>query len=460
MKLFKNKRVTIMGLGLHGGGVGVAKFFCRQGTKVLVTDLKTKEQLKESISKLRGFKVKYVLGNHRQEDFIKTDLVIRNPGVPKESYFLKIAKEHNVPVETDITIFFKLCKAPIIGVTGTKGKSTVATLIYELIKTKYKNAVLAGNIGVSPLEFLGKIKKKSKVVLELSSFELEDLKKSPEIAVITSIYPDHLDRYENLKEYLEAKKIIFKYQKKKDILILNYDNKTTRELSSAAPSQVYFYSREKKLKNSICFIEKQNIFFDKEKEPVANLNNVKLQGWHNILNILAAVSVAKLLKVDSKKIKKVLFNFKSVANRQDFVREVNGVKYFNDTTATIPEAVIAAIDFFSGKFPESRLILIAGGQNKNLEYEDLAKKILKKIDSLLFLPGTASEKIKELVGGNGKKTKITPVASMEEAVKKSSEIAQPGDIVLLSPGAASFNLFKNEFDRGDQFVKYVKELKP
>lgn len=464
MKLFKNKKVTIMGLGLHGGGVGVAKFFCRQGAKVLVTDLKIKEQLKESISKLRGFKVNYVLGNHRQEDFIKTNLVIRNPGVPKESYFLKIAKEHNVPIETDITIFFKLCKAPIIGITGTKGKSTVATLIYELIKTKYKNAVLAGNIGISPLEFLRKIKKGPKgypwVVLELSSFELENLKKSPEIAVITSIYPDHLDRYKNLEEYLEAKKIIFKYQKKKNILILNYDNETTRKFSSEAPSQVYFYSREKKLKNSICFIEKENIFFDKEKEPVANLNNVKLQGWHNILNVLAAISIAKVLKVDSKKIRRVLFNFKGVANRQDFVREVNGVKYFNDTTATMPEAVIAAIDFFSGKFPESRLILIAGGQNKNLEYKDLAKKILKKIDFLLLLPGTASEKIKELVGGNGKKTRITPVASMEEAIKKSSEIAESGDIVLLSPGAASFNLFKNEFDRGDQFVKYVKELKP
>jgi len=215
MELFKNKRVTIMGLGLHGGGVGVAKFFAKQGAKVLVTDLKTKEQLKESVSKLRGLKIKFVLGHHRQEDFINTNLVIRNPGVPRESYFLKVAKEHNIPVETDITIFFKLCKAPIIGVTGTKGKSTVATLIYELIKNKYKPAriatrgvaggrsILAGNIGVTPLEFLGKIRKGPKgypkVVLELSSFELEDLKKSPEIAVITSIYPDHLDRFRSKK---------------------------------------------------------------------------------------------------------------------------------------------------------------------------------------------------------------------------------------------------------------------
>jgi len=214
MNLFKNKKVVIMGLGLHGGGVGVAKFFCKQGADVLVTDLKTRKQLKESVDKLKGLSIEFVLGKHRQEDFINTDLVIKNPGVPRDSFYLKIARKHKIPIKTDIGIFFDLCKVPIIGITGTKGKSTVATLVYLFLKTKYPNVILAGNIGISPLEIFSKINKKSKVVLELSSFELEDLKKSPQVAVITNLFPDHLNRYKNFKSYIKAKESIFKYQKK------------------------------------------------------------------------------------------------------------------------------------------------------------------------------------------------------------------------------------------------------
>jgi len=217
-KLFKNKKIVVMGLGLIGGGVGVAKFFARQGAKLLVTDLRTREELKPSLEKLKGLPIRFVLRKHRKEDFIKADLIIKNPAVRSDSSYLKIAKSHKIPVKTDIEIFFDLCKGTIIGVTGTKGKSTTATLIYLFLKSKYPNTILAGNIGVSPLGILSKIKKEAKVVLELSSFELEDLKKSPHIAVITTLFPDHLNRYKNFKEYIKAKKPIFKYQKQNDIL--------------------------------------------------------------------------------------------------------------------------------------------------------------------------------------------------------------------------------------------------
>lgn len=465
-KLFKNKKVTIMGLGLHGGGVGVAKFFCRQGTKVLVTDLKTKEQLQESLMKLKGFPIKYVLGRHRKEDFIDTDFIIKNPAVPKNSPFLEIARKHKIPIETDVNIFFKLCNAPIIGITGTKGKSTVATLIYKLLKTKYQNVVLAGNIGVSPLEFLSRIDRKTKVVLELSSFELEDLKKSPKAAVITAIYPDHLDRYKDLKDYLEAKKIIFKYQKKGDILVLNYDNPKTRKLSLYAPSRVYFFSsrfspKEKQLERFACFLKDENIFYGSEKKPICSMKNLKLYGEHNISNIFAAVSVAKIFKISSANIKKVLSDFRGVSSRMEFIRKTKGVKYFNDTTATIPDAVKMAIRVFSQRFPSSKIFLIAGGQDKKLNYEDLAKEIQKKVSYLILLPGTASAKLETALKSLSvpKKIKILLADSMENAVKKSSIIAEKGDIVLLSPGAASFNLFKNEFDRGEQFINFVKRIK-
>jgi UDP-N-acetylmuramoylalanine--D-glutamate ligase len=399
MNLFKGKKVVIMGLGLHGGGVDVTKFFIKQGADVLVTDLRSKKELKESIKKLKN--VKFVLGEHREEDFVKADLIIRNPGVPRESFYLKIARKNNIPIKTDIDIFFDLYEGEIIGITGTKGKSTVATLTYLLLKKKYPQVFLAGNIGISPLTILPK---KGITVLELSSFELEYLKKSPHIALITNLFPDHLNRYKSFNDYVEAKKSIFKYQKEKDILILNKDIK--------------FKSKGK------------TYHFDG-------------------LNTSAATSIARIMKVSDKDIKKVLTNFKGVPHRQQFIAKKKGVEYYNDTAATNPTAVILALKTF-----KKRIVLIAGGEDKNLDYFDMAEEIMKRLDCLVLFPGTASVKLK----GYLKDIKIYEVKSMKQAVKKASSLAKKGDMVLLSPGAASFNMFKNEFDRGEQFIKAVKSL--
>jgi len=453
MKLFKDKKVTVMGLGLHGGGAGVAKFFSKQGAKVLVTDLKTKKQLRESLQKLKDLPIKFVLGGHREEDFINTDLIIKNPAVPSNSPYLKIARKHDILIKTDVSIFFDLCPAPIIGVTGTKGKSTVAFLIYLFLTSKYPDTILAGNIGLSPLEVFSKIQKfgsRGKVVLELSSFELEDLKKSPKVAVITTIFPDHLDRYKNFKDYIRAKKSIFKYQNENDILVLNYGNPEARKLASETRSKVYFFTPLNSCK--------------------ANLTGLKDS------NVSAALAVAKIFKIPKKNIGKVLSNFKGLPHRQELIATKKGKKYINDATATTPQSVILAINTFKKRFPGSKIILIAGGLDKNLKYKGLAEEIQKKIDCLILLPGTASDKIRkelksftplEITGKERKHRlhksltgfKIYPVNSMNQAVKKGSNLAKKGDLVLLSPGAASFNLFKNEFDRGEQFLKAVKKLK-
>ncbi len=440
-KLFQNKKVLVMGLGLHGGGASVAKFFCNQGAEVLVTDLKNKEQLKESIKKLKGLKIKYSLGGHKESDFISSDLIMKNPDVPNTSPYLEIARKNNVKIETDVSLFFKMSRHPlglfIIGVTGTKGKSTTASLICHLLKSKYKRVFLAGNIGVSPLELLTKIKEGDKVILELSSFELENLKQSPNIAVITNILPDHLNRYGSIEDYIEAKKSIFKYQKNKDVLILNNDDPIVHEFAKELRAKVYFFSV-------------------KEKPKSIRLERFKLFGSHNLSNLLAAIEVAKALRVTPKTIEKSLKSFKGVPGRQEFVREINGVKYFNDTTATMPEAVIVAINVFSEKFPKAKLIFICGGQNKGLKYNKLTTAIKEKVHGLIMLPGNASDKIKE---GLLDYKSVYEVFSMRQAVKKAKELSKVGDIVVLSPGAASFNLFKNEFDRGEQFVKAVKNLK-
>lgn len=410
---FRNKKIVIMGLGLHGGGVGVARFFHSQGAKLLITDLKSKKQLKDSLDRLKGLGIEFVLGNHRKEDFEDADLIIKNPDVPSTSSYLEIARKNNIPIKNDVEIFFDLCPAEIIGVTGTKGKSTVATLIYELLKDKY-HTVLAGNIGISPLEFLDNIKKDTKVVLELSSFVLENLRKSPHIAVITNLFPDHLNRYKNFHEYIEAKKSIYKYQDKNDILILNEKDPDTKKLSSEAKGKVHFFD-----------------------------------GY----NAASAVKVAELLNVSEDNIYKVVSNFKGVPSRQEFVTEIKGVKYFNDTTATNPRAVKFAIETFRKKYPKSKIILIAGGEDKKLSYRALAEDIEDNVDFLVLLPGNASD----LIERDLKKFKIYKVKSMKKAVKRSSELANRGDIVLLSPGAASFNLFKNEFDRGYEFKKSIEE---
>ncbi len=411
---YKGKKVVIMGLGLHGGGVGVAKFFCRKGSNVLVTDLRTKKELKKSVEKLSNFPIKHVLGEHKEKDFLKADLIIKNPGVPKESSFLKRAREKNIPIETDMNIFFQLVKKnKIIGITGTKGKSTVSALISDLLKNKYSNIITAGNMGISPLNF--SIKKDTIIILELSSFALEDLKSSPNVAVVTNIYKDHLNRYKSFQEYIEAKKRIFKFQNGKDILVLNKKNKISKDFSKEAKSKVIFFSGKNE-------------------------------------NISAAVEVAKIFKISEKDIKKTISNFKGIPGRQEFVGEINGVKYINDTTATMPEAVISAL-----KNLKSRIILIAGGEDKNINYKELSQNIIKKVSVLIIFPGTASKKIKEEL--KTEKIKMINVFSMKEAVNKANQLSEKGDIVILSPGAASFNMFKNEFDRGNQFKKEVINIK-
>lgn len=426
-----------MGLGLHGGGVGTAKFFCEQGADVLVTDLKTEEQLKDSLQKLSKLKIKYTLGRHEEADFLWADLIIKNPDVPQTSPYLEIARKNEIEIETDISLFFKLSQAFIIGITGTKGKSTVASLIYHILNEEFNNVFLAGNIGISVLDLLPKVKKGNKVVLELSSFELEGLDQSPQIAVITNIMPDHLNRYATMAEYIDAKKIIFRHQEKTDALVLNEDDLIVRQFGKESKSKVCYYS----INNSPRDID---------------LSGFKLLGKNNLSNLLGAIRVAEIINVPAENIETAIKSFKGVHSRQELVGEVSGVKYINDTTATIPEAVISAIDSLSEKYPGENMFIICGGVYKGVDYKKMAEKVKEKNIGLIMLPGSASDKIRESLPGY---TKIYDVSSMQEAVKKASEMAQRKDLVILSPAASSFNMFKNEFDRGAQFVKAVMALK-
>ena len=442
-----------MGLGISGGGVGAAEFFAKAGARVLVTDLKTRGKLRESLGRLKGLSIRYVLGRHRKEDFENADLIIKNPGVPNESKFLALAKKSGVPIETDVGIFFDLCPAPVVGVTGTKGKSTTAFLIHQILKRKYKNAVLGGNIGKSVLEVLPKIKKGGPasptsqggpVILELSSFQLEALtekKLSPHIAVITNIFPDHLNRYSSFAQYAKAKTNIFRFQKPEDFLIIPEDNRLLEKLTKNARSKKIYFS--KIVAKSIPFLSLA----------------------HNAANLAAAIEIAKLFKISRKEIFFMIPRLKLLPHRLEKVGEIGGVAYINDSGATNPGAGIEAIKAARSLFKNGRLILIAGGEDKNLDYSVFAGEILKNADFLILLPGSATEKMKVEFQKHLARTKnlklkaVIDAPDMKQAVIHARRLAQKRDAVLLSPAAASFNLFQNEFDRGEQFIKALRSLR-
>lgn len=460
---FKGKKITVMGIGLHGGGVATVRFFSGAGAKVIATDMKTEKELAPSLEKLKDLKnITYVLGQHRMENFENVDMVVKGPAIPWSSKHIQAALKKKIPVEMDSSIFFKLCKLPIIGVTGTKGKTTTATLIAEILKTAGKNVFTAG-IGQNPvLDLLDKIgeAKNGVVVFELSSWRLSALGRvasSPHIAVITNIHRDHLNYYGSMEKYVADKKYIFSAQKPDDYAVLNYDDESVRRLADEMKSGVIFFSALKSDLGNCVFIEKGKINYKKDGElkEICDLSDIKLRGGHNLYNVLAAVGATTAYGIAPEKICETVKNFKGVPHRLELVRELDGVKYINDTTATMPDAAIAGINSFS-----KPVILIAGGADKNLEFKEFAKTIGEKVKKVIFLKGEATEKIRdELKKISAEKTIDSEFDSMEKAVIRAKSVSGPGDVVLLSPGAASFGLFLNEFDRGEKFREAVGKLK-
>ena len=460
---FKNKKVTVFGLGLHGGGVGTVKFLVANGAKVIVTDIKTKEQLAVSLEKLKGLKnIQFVLGQHRPEDFTKADMVIKTPPVPWTDKNVKLALEAGVPVEGDSSLFFKLCNNPIIGVTGSKGKTTTSVFIHDILKSAGRHAIKVGIGQTSVLDKLALLKKDSVVVFELSSWRLAALgrfKLSPQVAVFKNMLRDHLNYYRTMDAYLKDKKNIFLYQKPKDWLVINEDDELVRESAKEAKSQIFRFSYDPIEKDRAVFIENGSVFLNNgiDVQELVRLADIKVPGKHNLSNIMAAVAACYAFGLSVAEIKKAIPNLKGVPHRLEFVREFAGVRFYNDTAATIPDATVSALNSF-----EAPIILIAGGTDKGLDFSELGKEIVQKTKKVVLLKGNATDDLLIKIKKNfieGKEREIEVVDSMDEAVRKAAEVSSAGDVVLLSPGAASFGLFLNEFDRGDKFREAVSKLK-
>ena len=458
------KRALVMGLGLHDGGLGVTRFLVEQGATVTVTDLRSAEVLAPTLEKLKDLPVEYVLGEHRESDFRNADLVVRNPAVPRESRFLQIAREAGASLEMEMTLFFKLCRSSqILGITGTRGKTSTTLLAGALLKEWRPDTVIAGNLRVSALEKLDQIGPDTPVVLELSSWQLEGMGEqhlSPPYAAVTNLSPDHLNRYRDLGDYADAKRNIYRWQTEAGIVVLNADDSIVCDFSEDAPGDVRWFSLESAGLQGAWLANDQFCWNDANGSHSCPADLLKLPGKHNQANALAAIALVSLLGCPPEAIEAGLRNFAGVPDRLELVREVNGVRFYNDTTATSPAGVVAALQSFESE--QGQLILLAGGADKALDFEPMVEAIKASVDAgrlkkIVLLAGNATARLsQELKAAEVSNICTRPYSNFKSAIRTARSAAQPGDLVLLSPGAASFGMFIHEFDRGQQFREFVK----
>lgn len=460
----RGKKVLVFGLGIHGGGLGVTRWLVEHGAQVTVTDLKNADQLKSSIDALGGLPIKYVLGEHRDQDFAGADLIIRNPGVARESRYLQIAREHGVPIEMEMGLFFEDLPggaAQTIGITGTKGKTTTTLMVGAMLRNANPKTIVAGNLRVSALELLDQFDAQTPVILELSSWQLEAFEThpvSPHIAAITNITADHLNRYASLGEYSEAKANIFRYQRAEDFTVLNFDNPMLTRFGPRVKGKVVWTSSRRSL-TAGCYLEGDVLTWrwGGVRQKILSTSELPVPGRHNVENALTAVATAAAWGTAPEQIADALRNFRGIEHRQEYVRQVGGVKWINDTTSTAPAAVIAAIESFEPA--ASGLVLIAGGSDKGVSYDEMASVITEKVRTVILLEGTATEKIAQAIASAGGKAKIAGrFDNMQQAVERAADIAQAGEVVLLSPGCASFGMFESEFARGNEFKELVNAM--
>lgn len=434
-KRFRNRKVLVVGLGLQGGGVGLVKFFCELGAKVTVTDKKTSEELYSSLKEIKNLPVKLSLGGHKKKDFLEADIIFKGPSIPWDLSELKIAEKKGIPIEMEASFFASNCPAKIIGITGTRGKSTTTMMIYHLLKKCNFSVYLGGNIPqISTINLLKKIKENDWVILELSSWALSGFhrkKISPHIAIFTNFYPDHLNYYQSMKDYFFDKQAIYLYQTEKDYFIANWA-----------------------LKNLIK--NKKNVIWFSKKDFSYTLKY--LSGDHNLENASAVYKLSQILGIEKEKAIKIITNFKGLPYRQEFIAKKNGILFINDSTSTTPVACIKAIETFKDK----KIILILGGNSKNLPTDQLFKK-LSLVKKIILLKGTFTDKIiKKLKLKFRDKIEDEIYEDLELAVKKAYnfalELKDNNKVILFSPSATSFSMFNNEFHRGNEFNRIVKKI--
>lgn len=445
-------KVCILGFGLEG--TSAINYYLKRGANIFVYDQKPYTQFSRTlIEELVEKGVRFDFGQEELGNF-DFDLCLRSPGIPFEGALITSVKDQQIPITSTTKIFFDLCPCPIVGITGSKGKGTTASLIFEMAKKSGRDVYLGGNIGTPPLDFLEKLTKDSLVILELSSFQLEDLGVSPHIAVILMTTQDHLEVHLSVEAYLKAKTGIVSHQTEEDFAIVNVNYPGSQFIGSYSKGKHFGISTKMAQKDG-CFIEDNQVVvsFKGKVSKITDTKDIFLPGEHNLENVCAASMVTKILGVSNQIIAQVLKEFKGLPHRLEFIREVMGVRYFDDSFATNPDPTMAAIRAF-----KSPKILILGGSPKTSDFSELGKLISTEptIKAIIGI-GVEWPRIKSKIENLNLKV-VEGCKNMEEVVKASREIGSRGDVVLLSPACASFDMFKNYKERGDQFKKYVNEI--
>lgn len=451
----KFRKVAIIGLGVSN--LPLLDYMYEKKARVTVFDERNIEAIpKQAMDKITNYNFQFHLGKECLENLKGFDIIFRSPSCLPTKPELQQEENRGTIVTTEIEMLMKMCPCKVIGVTGSDGKTTTTSLIYSILQKAGYHTFLGGNIGTPLFTKLPEMKPEDIVVLELSSFQLMGMEISPDIAVITNITPNHLNIHKDYEEYIDAKKNIFKYQDEKGILILNYDNEITRSCAKEANGKVIFFSHKEKLDNG--FIVDGRVIKeceDKIRKHIFNGEEAILRGEHNLENIATAISATKTL-VTTEQAVEAIKEFKPVEHRIEFVREIDHVKWYNDSASSSPTRTLSGLNAF-----DERIVLIAGGYDKNLDYEPLAKTVVEKVDALLLIGQTAGkifDAVKQELENQNKNLDIYMCESLEQTVTLARKVAESGNVVLFSPASASFDMFKDFADRGNQFKNLVNNI--
>lgn len=454
-RYIEGRKVAIIGMGVSN--VPLLDYFYQLHARVTIFDKKEISQISEEIMhKIEKYNFEFIGGENSLDKLVGFDIIFRSPSCMPDTPQLVAEVEKGAILTSEIEMVLKLAPGKVIGVTGTEGKTTTTSLINAIIQKSGKKCFLGGNMGKPIFTQIKDMTPEDIVILELSSFQLTDTDVSPEISVVTNIYPDHLNVHKSYEEYREAKKNIFKFQSENGTVVLNYDNEFTRNFAKEANGKVIFFSSHEKLENGYIYDKTDETIKyceDGIRRHIIKKGDIKLKGVHNYENICAALAATSTL-VDVDTQIEAIKEFCGVEHRLEFVRELNGVKWYNDSIGTSPASTIAGLNSF-----DENIILLAGGSDKGLDYKEVGETIAKKV-RVLILTGPTSEKIETAVKQalEEKSIEIYYTTNMKESVNLAKEIAKNGEIVLLSPASASFDLYKNFEDRGKQFKECVKAL--
>lgn len=441
----KGKKVTVIGIGISN--MPLIKYLVSLGADVTACDKRSREDLGKNYTELLPLGVKFNLG----EDYLKNidgDIIFKTPGMRYDVKELNDARERGAAVTSEMEIFFDVCPSHIIAITGSDGKTTTTTLTHKMMQKEGYKTWLGGNIGNPLLTQTEEMKPEDWVILELSSFQLHTMRKSPEIAVITNISPNHLDMHKDYNEYINAKKNIMLYQKPGDILVVNDGNEVTKKIGTEAKGTLKSFSKDKG--DTEFYLE--DGFICRRGEKVLDTDSIKVPGMHNVENFMTAMAAVEGLVSDDC-IREVASEFEGVEHRIEFVREINGVRYYNSSIDSSPNRTINTLRVFEGK----NVILISGGKDKGIPYGEIGEPIASGVKTLILI-GATTGKIEDAVKRTGKEIEIIKKDSYEDVVKCAYDKAQSGDIVLLSPASTSFDMFRNFEERGNLFKELVKKL--